>query len=117
MAASRSSNLYYCLMHWRNVGAPSRFGGYWVSLNRFNVDSQKEDILVDQQTLDQMTNTERSWISGIVHISPDEKEIDVLAGVSVPAGDSEERMNYGVYRINLERKSVATRMLLPAVFV
>jgi hypothetical protein len=117
LPASASCNLYYLVMEWRKIGPePHQVGGYWVSLNRFNLDSGREEVLLTQEDFVALSGGEGSWISKILHVSPDENEIDIVAGINNPP-DNHARMDYGVHRIHLAPKSLASRLPLPAVFI
>lgn len=118
--APASCNLYYLVMEWRKIGPePHEVGGYWVSLNRFNFEFGREETLLTQNDFIALTGSEDSWICKIAHISPDENEIDVIAGISDPIGDSESetKMKYAVHRIRLAEKNISCRFPLPAVFI
>jgi hypothetical protein len=104
-------------MHHRKLEDMKHFGGYWVSLNKFCLSSMREEVLVSESDFKAMTGKAESWISRIVHVSPSESEIDVIAGIGDPRNEGLNVMEYSVYRIDLARRQITHRLRLPAVFI
>ena len=113
-AAISSETVYYSVMHWRKPDGHKSFGGYWVSLNGFSLYSRQQQILVTEKDLDAITGTEGSWLSRILHVTPDESEIDVVAGINSKDGMN---MQYAVHRIDLKRREIVQRFSMPGVFI
>jgi len=112
-----SDSIYYSVMHYRKPEGMKHFGGYWVSLNKFCLTSLKEEVLVSESDFIAMTGKTESWISRIVHVSPSDSEIDVIAGIGDPRNEGLNVMEYSVYRIDLIRRQITHRLPMPAVFI
>ena len=118
--APATGNVYYLVMQWRQIGKEDHeVGGYWVSLNRFNFESGKEEILLTEKEFAAVCGSEGSWIFKIVHITPEENEIDVIAATGKGPGSSEHReiTPYAVHRLHLVKKQITHRFPLPSVFI
>jgi len=112
-----SKSIYYIVTQRRKPEGHKGYGGYWISLNKFSLDTQLETTLVDKDSLGEMTGASGSWISRILSISPDDSEIDVVAAIREPTKNGWAEMKYGVYRIAFESKRIALRLKMPAVFI
>ena len=115
--STSSDAIYYSVMHHRKHEGMKHFGGYWVSLNKFCLTSQKEEVLVIESDFIAMTGKTESWISRIMHVSPAESEIDVIAGIGDPRNEDLNVMEYAVYRIDLIRRQITHRFPMPAMFI
>lgn len=114
--SASSDSIYYVVMHHRKPQGMKCFGGYWVSLNRFCLMAQKEEVLINESDFAAMTGKEGSWISRIVHVSPSDSEIDVVAGIG-HIRDGRRVMEYAIYRIDLAHRQITRRFPMPAVFI
>ena len=112
-----SETVYYTLMHWKKPEGHKSFGGHWVSLNSFCLKTKTEKVLVSPINLEEMTGTKYPWISKIVHISPMESEIDVIAGIQRPEIEGRSEMEYAVYRLDLNQRKIVHRFSMSGVFI
>lgn len=112
-----SEKIYYNLMHLKKPKGHEHFGGYWSSLNYFCLRTQTDKVVISPADLENMLGSKNPWISQIVHISPDESEIDVIAGSELQETEQISEMEYAVYRIALKTGKITRRFSLPGVFI